>query len=220
MSIAHHVDDATLMSYAAGSLPEVLSAVVATHLSLCSTCRHELSNMECIGAMLMTSLPPSTITTSAHTVSRDAAGGSTTAGVRKAGGAGEDAPGDVPSPLSRLVGAELSEIRWRRLGLGIWHHPIMLDDETKGDLRLIKVAPGQIMPEHGHGGSELTLVLSGSYVDRIGRFGPGDIADLDSDVEHGPVADRHTGCVCLIASEEKARFKGVLARIAQPFTGL
>jgi putative transcriptional regulator len=64
------------------------------------------------------------------------------------------------------------------------------------------------------------LILHGSYTDQIGRFGVGDLADLDSDVEHKPMADRTTGCVCIIASQEKAKFKGLFARFVQPFVGL
>jgi anti-sigma factor ChrR (cupin superfamily) len=29
-----------------------------------------------------------------------------------------------------------------------------------------------------------------------------------------------TGCICLIASERKARFKGLVARLMQPFIGI
>jgi anti-sigma factor ChrR (cupin superfamily) len=34
------------------------------------------------------------------------------------------------------------------------------------------------------------------------------------------VADAATGCICLIASEKKARFKGIIARLMQPFIGV
>ena len=218
MTIAHHVDDATMMSYAAGSLPEALSVVVATHLSVCPHCRDTLADMELVGTAMMGRLPSASL---ARPVPRAP---SVDVDVRRDEGAdvleAVERCGDVPTPLSRLAGSDLGSIRWKRLGLGIWHLPLPLSDNATGDLLLIKVAPGQVMPEHGHGGSELTLVLSGSYTDEIGRFGVGDVADLDTEVEHSPVADRETGCICLIASEEKARFKGVFARLVQPFTGL
>jgi putative transcriptional regulator len=215
-TIVHHVDDAMLMSYAAGSLPGSLSAVVATHLAVCSHCRTELKQMECIGSVVMGGLAGAPLShgvpRSPPRVEREAVdeGAEVLAAVENSG--------DVPAPLSRLVGSDLSSIRWKRLGIGIWHLP--LSTNGKGDLRLIKAAPGQILPDHGHGGSELTLVLAGSYRDQIGRFGVGDIADLDTEVEHSPVADPETGCICVIASDEKARFKGVFARLVQPFTGM
>ena len=76
------------------------------------------------------------------------------------------------------------------------------------------------MPEHGHGGCEMTLVLAGSYHDETGAFGPGDLQDVDESVEHKPLTDAVTGCICLIASERPARFKGLFGRLFQPLTGM
>jgi putative transcriptional regulator len=218
MTITHHVDDASLMSFAAGTLPEALGAVVATHLTMCARCRDELVAMERVGAVMMSVLPAAPLTKSApRTLARPVTigadeGDHVLAAIERSG--------DIPAPLSKFVGSDLSSIQWKRLGLGVWHLPLPLSAGAKGDLRLIKVGPGQAMPEHGHGGSELSLILAGSYTDKIGRFGVGDVADLDDEVEHKPMADLTTGCVCLIASEEKAKFKGLFARLVQPFVGM
>ena len=67
---------------------------------------------------------------------------------------------------------------------------------------------------------ELTLVLRGALADASGRYGVGDIADLDEEVEHTPVADADTGCICAIANEMPTRFSGLLARLLQPWHGL
>ena len=215
-AITHHADDATLMSYAAGTLPEALSAVIASHVSVCGRCRREVAAMNRLGAVLLSDLPAAATASVPRTpvadIARTDEGDHVLAAIERSG--------DIPGPLSRLVGSDLNSIQWKRLGLGVWHVPLPLSPAAKGDLRLIKVAPGQAMPEHGHGGSELSLILAGSYTDSLGRFGPGDLADLDSDIEHKPMADRVTGCICVIASEEPARFKGLFARLVQPFVGL
>jgi putative transcriptional regulator len=218
MTIKHHLDDATLMSYAAGSLPEALGAVVATHLTLCAQCRGELTAMERLGAVTMDTLAPEPIVRSMSRTTEGSAPVGTDQ--RDHGLATIERSGDVPAPLSRLVGNDLSAIQWKRLGLGVWHVPLPLSEGAKGDLRLIKVGPGQAMPEHGHGGSELSLILQGSYIDEIGHFGVGDVADLDDAVEHRPMAHIEAGCICLIASEEKAKFKGIFARMLQPLIGI
>ena len=217
MPIMHHADASTLMSYAAGTLPEALSAVVASHLSLCPVCRKDLAMLDEIGGFLMGNLTPTALLSAAPKLNSrieitSDEGDHVLAAIEHAG--------DVPAPLSRIVGSDLSSIQWKRLGLGIWHKTLPLSAGVKGDLRLIKVAPGQAMPEHGHGGSELTLILAGSYTDKIDRFSTGDIADLDEQVEHKPMADKVTGCICLIASQEPARFKGLFARFVQPFVGI
>lgn len=214
MKIEHHVDPSTLMSYAAGSLPEVLSAVVAAHLDRCPQCASELHKMERIGATLFEHLEPVPVTTGFTETCLEAAQKPLpVAEEEKSAGSNKDT-------LARLLGHDISEVHWKRLGFGIWHFPIHLSPSSKGDLRLIKVAPGMVLPEHGHGGSELTLVLSGSYKDEFGSYHAGDISDLGDDVEHRPVSDPNEGCVCLIASEKKARFKDIFARMFQPLTGL
>ena len=87
-------------------------------------------------------------------------------------------------------------------------------------MQLIKAAPGAVVPDHGHAGAELTLVLRGALIDATGRYGPGDVADLDEEVEHTPAADATAGCICAVANERPSRFHGLLARLLQPWHGL
>jgi len=222
MPIKHHPDETTLMSFAAGSLPEALRAVVAAHLAVCETCRQEVALLDDIGGALLSDTPRSGLSDRVRPVFE----------VTKTACAGTDEDcshhipaeggthGDVPWPLVPLVGTNVDEIPWKRLGLGLWHYPIQLSDGTKGDLRFLKVAPNRAMPDHGHGGAELTIVLKGAYSDHTGLYGRGDVADLDESVEHQPISDAHEGCVCLIASERPARFRGFIGRLVQPFAGL
>lgn len=221
MTITHHLDDATLMSCAAGSQPEAIAAVVASHLSLCPRCRAEITRLERIGATLFDALPGERVTREAPVVALRAGEACSPPPEADASAAPSGEPdGDVPAPIRGLVGRSLKDIRWRWLAPGVWDHPLPLSSGARGDLRLVKIAPGKTMPEHGHGGTEMTLVLGGSYTDRFGTFHTGDVADLTDEVEHQPVADPKDGCICLIASEGKARFKSLLARLFQPLTGL
>ena len=229
MVITHHPSSATLMSFASGSLPEALSAVVATHVAMCRLCGDEVARLERVGALLLADLQPVAMSGPRPNVSLASLRHTppllrTTTGAPSAAAAPGPAArrniATLPPSLARLAGAEtLDDIAWRRLGPGLWHKPLALSPAAGGDLRMIRVGSGRTMPEHGHGGTELTLVLEGTYRDDVGCFQWGDVADLDEDTQHQPVADVETGCVCLIASERRARFKGVLARLLQPLTG-
>jgi putative transcriptional regulator len=210
--IKRHPDDATLLGYAAGGLNEALSAAVAAHVAMCQRCRDEVADMETLGEALL----------AAPALSRGA-GCVTAPEMASVQAAGNVTPSQVsdllPRPIALRYGLTFDAIPWRRLGPGVWHYRLPLRAES-GDLRLLRIARGVRMPEHGHGGTELTLVLDGAYSDASGVYRRGDLQDIDEDVDHQPIADPEHGCVCLIASEQRARFKGLIGRILSPLTGL
>jgi putative transcriptional regulator len=113
-------------------------------------------------------------------------------------------------PVAELIGGGLDDVAWRWLGPGIRDHLLPL--KGAGKLRLLRVAPKHHVPEHGHGGAELTLVLRGSFHDETGRYLRGDVADLDEDVAHHPLIDGDVDCICLVASEAPEQFHGLLAQ--------
>jgi putative transcriptional regulator len=123
----------------------------------------------------------------------------------------------LPWPLGQLVSGPLSDVHWEQVARGLWQHRIRMPNPSSGRLRLLKAAPGFAIPEHGHHGSEMTMVLEGAYRDRTGEYLVGDVADLDEGQEHTPIADQEVGCICVFANEMPPRFKGLLLRLAQPF---
>ena len=217
MTILHHPGSESLMSCSAGSMPEAFAAVMAAHMDVCPQCREELALMENIGVVLFKNMSPSPMTREAPVMAarRAEADGDVNAARPK-----KISAGDVPAPLRFIAGDYLDDIAWKRLAPGLMHYQFPLSKTAIGDLRLIKVAPGMALPEHGHGGSELTLILRGAYTDKTGRDRVGDLADLDDNIEHQPIADAVEGCICLVASDHKIRFKSIMARLVQPFTGM
>ena len=215
MKITHHPSDASLMSCSAGSMPEAFAAVMASHISMCPCCRGTLSTMEHIGTALFDQLQPAPVNRLAPVAALRAM----EADVTTHATFDTERSGDVPDPLVSILGSSLDDVPWKRVGPGVWTHNITLSDPSRGDLRLIKIAPGQVVPDHGHRGNEMTLVLRGAYTDASGVYRAGDVADLDEHIEHQPVADPVEGCICLIAVEGRLKFKSRVARLVQPFTG-
>jgi putative transcriptional regulator len=212
MTITHHPDIATLMSCAAGSQHEACAAVIASHLSVCPECAKEVARMQEIGVALFDQLPPATLINTDAPVVAARAGEADTETRSRCGALG----GEVPAPLQPRLGDCLASIPWRRIAPSIWQYRIPLSNAKCGDLQLIKAAPGTYFPEHGHRGSELTLVLAGSYHDETGTYGVGDLADHDQSVVHQPVADAKTGCVCLFATERANAYTNFFIRLLQP----
>lgn len=209
MTISHHPDPATLMSFAAGTLSEALSAVVAAHADVCRACARDLRRLDVVGAVLLERLAPRPLSAAEPDPARPR------------GPEARRRPAADGRPLiESIVGGPIEARSWRRIAPGVRTSRIALSDGAKGDLRLLRVAAGKTIPEHGHGGGELTLVLAGAFRDATGHYRLGDIADLDADVEHTPLVDADGECICLIASETPARFKGVVSRWLAPIVGV
>jgi len=204
------------MSYAAGSLDDAFVTVVATHLASCAECRSRLRETEEIGGNLLEAI---------DTVPLDAAAferamSKLNEPVKQTLGEPEHRKPSLYRPLARLAGGGLDDVAWKTVAPGVAMHRLPTSKAARGSLRLLKIAPGKKIPEHGHGGTEITLVLTGSYRDAFGRFGPGDVADLDENIEHQPMVDSSEPCICLVATEAPTRFKSFFGRLFQPLVGI
>ena len=122
-------------------------------------------------------------------------------------------PDLLPRPLQPFFGPRYSTLRWRRVVPGVQY--LRAEADADGGLMLLRIAPGRGIPLHRHAGHELTMILDGAYADALGRFGAGDVADLDEDVEHQPVTVPGRPCICVAATEAPMRFHGWAARALQ-----
>ena len=219
MKIVHHPDSATLVSYAAGNLDEGFATLVAAHIASCEACQAALREIERVGGALLDTVDAVPLSPSAleRTLGRlDLADAEEPATPKITA----DERPNVPAPLARLLEGGLDDITWKSVAPGVSKHPLPVSRAARSRLTLLRIAPGTKVPDHGHGGMELTLVLRGSYCDAFGRFGPGDLADLDEHVEHQPVVDSPEPCICVVATEAPTRFKGFLGRLLQPIVGI
>jgi putative transcriptional regulator len=223
MTITHHISDELLLEYAAGSLAEGWSVAVATHLALCPHCRTRLKAMEATAAGLLEEIEPAPVgpgSGDAWAAMKDRlAAVAPEAPARTAQPAPKGPAPDVPEPLRSYLGGDLASLKWRALGLGAYHYPIATGDKTIST-RLLRIPAGKPVPEHGHGGRELTLVLKGAFHDEDGRFGPGDFEETDSAVQHQPIAEPGEDCICLAVTDAPLRFRSRVVRFIQPLLGI
>lgn len=220
MSPRHHLDASTIVSYAAGSLPLELAVVTATHLESCGHCRRQVNDAERIGGALVEQQQPEPVD-EAHLQSlrhsmlerlAEPLPSSASSIDRTDASPRAFDPDRLPAALQPWFGATYSELKWKWMAPGV--HCIRAKDTHT--LFLLKIAPGRSMPVHGHGRSEITQILRGSYSDALGHFAPGDVADLDSDIQHQPVTSPGIACICVSALDAPLRFEGWLARKLQP----
>ncbi|WP_372573371.1 ChrR family anti-sigma-E factor [Ruegeria jejuensis] len=209
--IKHHLTDELLMAYSAGTLPEAFNLMVATHLSLCDTCRAQAESYDALGGCMLQDAPDSV----------DMADGALDATLALiAGGPAPDAPTHpscdvLPAPLRDYVGGGVSDIRWKPVGMGV--KQAILPTSSAASARLLFIPAGAAMPDHGHKGMELTMVLQGAFSDEIDRFARGDVEIADEDLEHMPVADISADCICLAVTDAPLKFNSLIPKLVQPF---
>lgn len=215
MSLTHHLSDVLLADYESGALAEGWSLAVATHLALCPHCRRRARLAAEVGGQLLNTLRPADVGADALAdVLARIDEEPRTPHVRPAL---TDQVGWLPEPLRSYVGGDdVDALRWRRLSKSA-HDLRIPTGDGKTRVRLLRIAAGTPVPEHGHRGMELTVVLSGTLCDGDERFGRGDIEETDESIQHQPLAGSEADCICLAVTDAPLRFKNVLVRLAQPF---
>lgn len=207
MMIRHHLSDPLLIAYAAGNLPEAFGLVVATHVSLCDECRARLETFEAVGGAVVESADAVAMSDGCLEAVMARLGVQDVAPPRRARGL-------FPAPLADYVGGDLAAVKWRPLGMGV--RQAILPTARGASARLLYIPAGQAVPDHGHRGTELTLVLQGAFRDDSDRFGPGDIEIASEELEHTPVAEADMDCICLAATDAPLRFRALMPRLMQP----
>ena len=208
--IAHHLTDGLLMAYSSGSLPEAFSLTVAAHVSLCDECRARLGAFDSVGGALLEQSEAPQMAPGSMAATLAAA-----KGVRVAPPAPLRRAGILPAPLQDYVGGDLESVKWRSVGMGV--RQAILPTQGGATARLLHIRAGAAVPDHGHRGTELTLVLQGAFVDDEARFARGDVEIAGEDLQHTPIADIGEDCICLAATDAPLKFQSWVARAAQPF---
>ncbi|WP_374379553.1 ChrR family anti-sigma-E factor [Dongia sp.] len=220
--ITHHPGEDLLALYAAGSLDEANSLAIVTHLTLCPACRAVCDDFEALGGALMDENSADTLKPDALAgtlgMIREARSEVTAISVPQRSAAPTAGASILPLPLQYYVGGDLAVARWRTLGPGIHHMPLITDGAATA--RLLRIAPGRSVFEHSHAGNEITIVLRGSYSAGGEEFRRGDLEMADGSVSHRPIAGSEDICVCLAVTDAPLRFGNWIGRLMQPFIGI
>lgn len=219
MTIRHHPQLETLLAYTAGTLAPALAALVACHVSVCRNCFKEVCRMETLGGILLDSMAPAALSGEGFEPGSRSASHEEVSRPGRFGRGGKVTEGAVlPEPLYLYLGKELAGVKWRKIVSGIDKADIPIP-KGGGELYFLRGQPGLVLPHHGHRGAELTMVLKGAYGDETGDYRKGEVADLDETIEHQPRVTSDEECICLIASEQPARYTSFTARLFSPILG-
>jgi putative transcriptional regulator len=208
--IRHHPSDATLLAYAAATLPILHQDVLNLHLVQCPACRATVRLGQELGGVLLDG-------EGAAALADDALARALT----QIDAPGSATPAPAPAPATPINIEALSQgRRWRRVGHGIRLIALVPRDASGTRLDLIRVAPGMALPEHNHTGPETTCVLTGGFADESGEYHAGDIAEGDVGLVHQPRALDRGECICLGATTGLLRARSLVVRVLQPIFGI
>jgi putative transcriptional regulator len=210
----HHPKDSTLADFAAGTLDEGRSLVVASHLAMCGACRGFVSALEEAGGQMLECVEPVAMAEGAAARALQAVSERATA---VAYASQDRAPRVSPvwQPEQKtLLGYELGPWRWVSPGL---HYRSVHVPRGETRVFMLKAVPGLKIPAHKHTGTELTCVLAGAFIHEAGRYAAGDCDDADQEDGHSPVIDEGEECICLVAMQGHIQMTGMLGRLIQPF---
>jgi putative transcriptional regulator len=119
---------------------------------------------------------------------------------------------DIPNSIARL---EFQNRYWAAPGVWIAKtRPNGIDNSVS---YLMYAKKGLQMPEHDHGGREMTLVLQGSLKDANSAAQIGEIMIADCDYNHSPMIGEEIDCLCFICANSPIIPTNLLGKILQPF---
>ena len=104
----------------------------------------------------------------------------------------------IPRPLQAFLDRR-GELGWtpeKRASKGV-EACVLSWGKGESRLRMMRFAPAASLPSHRHTGTELMLVLTGGLASGDRDYERGDIVVIERRVKHETRADGQTGCLCL-----------------------
>lgn len=216
-----HPDPKLIEAFVKGELSAGLSVAISAHLEMCPDCQQMASDLE--NSIAAKWAEESTVKSAEFGTDIDTLISSITATSQikeeipapaQDNTIAIDCESDMrevklPSVLAKIASDGLE---WKRVAGGISEASVVLDDKTQCEFLYMK--PGSQVPPHKHQGSEVTLVLDGSFSDDFGDYKPSDFLLRTSKDTHQPRTEE--GCLCFAVLDSPLTFTSGLARLLNP----
>lgn len=106
---------------------------------------------------------------------------------------------------------------WSKMVGNMWRAAIYLGASEVA--HLIYMGSAASVPEHTHKGTELQLVINGSFSDEYGHYRGGDLLLLDGTHQHTPQTNEED-CLLLTVFDGPLQFTSGINRLLNPFSNL
>lgn len=208
MAAQYHLPEEWLIDYAAGSLDEAASVIVASHLALCPDCRRRLNLCEATGGALLEKCEELKISSHCRDAVMAALDGALLTDIPIT--PLESLCRILPSPIRSFSGCGFTGLCWQRVNRKVQR--VVLPTRGKGRLELVQMKANSRIPFHSHRGDELTLVLMGSLRDQKKLYRRGDVMFYEDGSAHSSKIGAAEACICLIYTDHPHVFKGIIGR--------
>lgn len=228
----HHPDKNLLVEFAAGTLAPAQAIAISAHLHYCVRCRNEVATLEAVGGALLSITPEQTPKNTDATpmpsfddlMTRIDEQDKTTTTVKNnsaslnASNEATQAHPALHQKLPRAVSKMLRNkpIQWKRVTAELKSSSLTAGQDQYA-VSLQKIAAGGKVPEHDHRGSEMTVVLKGSFSDEDNAYQLGDFLLKNPGDIHRPMSASNEDCLCLAVEEAPVKLTGLLTRLLNPF---
>lgn len=212
------ITDEWVMSYAAGALSDSHALLVATHAWYHPDVQQRISDAEAIGGAMIEARDEVTLSEGSFDAMMARADEMNAEPEIETAKSTRDT--DMPAPLAEWLGKSWDELKWKTMGPGLSRLPLQTGPDGE-KLWLLKAKAGVSIPIHDHKGTEMTLVMKGSYDVGDQHFGPGSIEVADHQTcDHQPVIGDAEDCICLVVTEGNIVPHSLIGKMVRPFIGL
>jgi len=210
-----------LNDFTQGKLATGMSVALSAHLELCEACQEKSNELESEAAKSWAKVADDQVTPDFSDMISTIVGQAQNSEQESAGKQERPPVNEIHMlhhsvTLPRVLAKAASQgLVWKRLAGGIKQASVILDNKTQCEF--IYMTPGSKVPVHRHQGSEVTLVLDGSFSDELGHYKASDFMVRTKDNLHKPASEE--GCLCFAVLDNPLTFTKGFAKLMNPFIG-
>lgn len=214
--INHHPDTRLLNEYSSGALSLAQSVCVSLHLKYCEQCQRAHQQLQQLGSAMFEELAPQPVGDSLLDAVMSRLDEEPIPLASKQLQTKDEGSSGL---VQQLMSGQYSDLDWQRVSPGLSISRLRTGD-IQNEFALYHIRAGGSIPQHTHKGTELTLVLEGSFSDEVGHYGQGDFILRDTEQTHTPTASRDGDCICIGVLDAPVKFTNWKYRILNPFLKL
>jgi putative transcriptional regulator len=226
LSPQHHPDTNLLLEFASGSIDHGQSIAISAHLHYCAECRSKVMEFERIGGAMMAN---HTHNTTGHTVNNNIDSNinhhesnqsfnqlmdkiqqrEATPHLTVTPQESHSHHPELPTAVRKMLHPTT---HWKRMTSSLRAAGLIAGQDKYG-VSLQKIQAGGKVPQHDHRGSEITVVLKGSFSDEDGVYQQGDFLMKNEGDIHSPMASKNQDCLCLSVEQAPVKLTSLFGRL-------